>query len=434
MVLKDNQEEARPPVFQDTTGWYMRISAFWFATSFKWFILLFLLLPMQVAAVVPGGEKNTWWGIVFTIGAIEAMIGPAICGYLSDRCRSRYGRRKPFIAIGAALTAMALLFLGSADQLWMMVVGYLFLQVSDDIGTGPYSALVPDLVPEAHRGRASGVLSLLQLSAQIIAAITALVLKSVFLIYVAIAIINIVCALIVLITVREFPTAERAKPAVTPGGSFGERAKRGARIWLDPWASRDFRWVWFTRFLNAFGFYLVVLYMINYLTDQVKVFDLFVFSVSQPKEATIILALVISLMGALSSVYAGKLADRIGRKKVIIYAGWIMFVTLIPFSLIPIYWIVVVLAVLFGIGYGAYLSASWALVSDVLPNPEDTAKDMGIWQISVASPQILTGLAGAVVDFGNRIRMGYGYSLAFFIASFAFLFGCTLVKRVQGSK
>src|SRR5688572_23232043 len=421
MVLKEPTEELSPKVFQDTNAWYLRISAFWFATSFKWFILLFLLLPMQVAAVVPGGEKNTWWGLVFTIGAIEAMIGPAICGYLSDRCRSRYGRRKPFIAIGAALTSIALLFLGSADQLWMMVVGYLFLQISDDIGTGPYSALVPDLVPEAHRGKASGILSLLQLSAQIIAAITALILKSIFLIYVANAVINIVCALIVLITVREHATVART-PAVAPegGASLAERAKRGARIWLDPWASRDFRWVWFTRFLNAFGFYLVVLYMINYLTDQVKVFDLFIFSVSQPKEATIILALVMSLMGALSSVYAGKLADRIGRKKVIIYAGWIMFVTLIPFSLIPIYWVVVALAVLFGIGYGAYLSASWALVSDVLPNPEDTAKDMGIWQISVASPQILTGLAGAMVDFGNRIRMGYGYSLAFFVASFAF--------------
>src|SRR5687768_15282372 len=103
MVLKETPIEL-PPGFQDRTSWYLRLSAFWFSTSFKWFIILLVLLPMQVAAVVPGGEKNTWWGFVFMIGAIEAMIGPAICGYLSDRCGSRFGRRKPFIAIGAAMT------------------------------------------------------------------------------------------------------------------------------------------------------------------------------------------------------------------------------------------------------------------------------------------------------------------------------------------
>jgi MFS family permease len=394
---------------------------------------------MQVAEVVPGGEKNTWWGLVFMVGAIEAMIGPAICGYLSDRCGSRFGRRKPFIAIGAALTAIALLFLGQATTLWMMIVGYLFLQISDDIGTGPYSALVPDLVPAEHRGSASGVMSFLQLFAQITAAVTGLALGSVSLIYLAIAIINIICALIVLTTIRDVsrPPANPIDPKTTresnPLAGLSTSAKSGLRLWLDPWRSPDFRWVWFTRFLNALGFYLVTLFMINYLTDTIKVFDLFVFSIGEPKNATIVLALIMSLMGALSSLYSGRLADRIGRKRVITRAGWIMFATLVPFALIPIYWIILALAVVFGIGYGMYLSASWALVADVLPNPENTAKDMGIWQMSVALPQVFTGMAGRLVDFGNGIHMGYGYSLAFLVSSIAFLFGCLLVNRVKGS-
>ncbi|MFN2486361.1 MAG: alanine racemase, partial [Acidimicrobiia bacterium] len=49
------------------------------------------------------------------------------------------------------------------------------------VGAAP--ALVPDLVPKANRGRASGVMSLLQLAAQIAAVALGLLLKSVFLVY-----------------------------------------------------------------------------------------------------------------------------------------------------------------------------------------------------------------------------------------------------------
>ena len=435
MIVGEAPETSSSSCFRDTTAWYSRISAYWFATSFKWFIL-FLLLPIHVAAIVPGGEKNSWWGLVVAFGAAEAMIGPAICGYLSDRCCSRFGRRRPFIAVGAALTAIALLYLGNAESLWQMIVGYLFLQISDDIATGPYSALVPDLVPSEHRGRASGILSLLQLTAQIVAAVVGVILQKNFLaIYITIAVINIVCALIVLATVRE---SQRTRaPAAADGFLDLPRRgglRRGAEAWIAPWKSADFRWVWFTRFLNAFGFYLILLYMVNYLTDQVRVFDLIVVKLPSPFMASVVLALIISLSGAAASVYAGRLADRIGRKKVIVRAGWIMFATLVPFALIPVYSIVVALAIVFGVGYGMYLSAAWALVSDVLPDPEETAKDMGIWQMSVATPQILTGFAGWLVDQANRLHKGWGYSLAFLLASFAFLFGCTLVNRVRGSK
>jgi MFS family permease len=423
-----------PTCFRNATGWYLGLSAYWFATSFKWFIILLAMLPAQVAAVVPGGEKNSWWGLVVFIGALEAMIGPAVAGYLSDRFRSRFGRRRPFIAIGAACTALALLFLGSAHSLWQLIVGYLFLQISDDIGTGPYSALIPDLVPEENRGRASGVMSLLQLLAQIAAAATGIALGNVALIYVSIAVVNIVCALIVLTVIKDCSVPATRDRAPGEQIKLSERIRRGFAAWAAPWENRDFRWVWITRFLNAFGFYLILLYLMNYLQDQVKVFSLFGVTLPGAKEANYVLALVISLVGALGALYAGKMADKVGRKKVIVIAGWVMFLTLVPFSLIPNYSFVVALAVVFGAGYGAYLSASWALAADVMPNPEETAKDMGIWQMSVATPQLLTGLAGLIVDLGNRLKMGYGYSLAFLIASFAFLFGCTLVNRVRGSR
>ncbi len=435
------------PVFRDTLPWYLGMSSYWFATSLKWFIL-FLILPLQVSGVVPAGAKNTTWGLVVAFGAVEAMIGPALFGYWSDRTASRWGKRRPFLAIGAALTALAALYLGRASSLPMMVIGYLFLQISDDVATGPYAAVVPDLVPEERRGRASGILSLLGLVAQIAAAVIGIALGDIFKIYVAIAIINLVCAVIVLVTVRERPSmrsvltdeakalAGRASDAVpTQTNDLLAKFAVGAKNWLAPFQNADFRWVWLTRFLVAFGFYLILIYAVNYLTDSVKVFKLPFATLTKPKDASIVLALAISLSGAVASVIAGKLADTWGRKRVIILSGWLMFGALVPFAFVRDYGVILLLALVFGFGYGAYLSASWALASDILPNKEDSAKDMGIWQMSVATPQILTGAAGALVDWGNRVQPGngFGYTLAFLLSAFAFLAGSLLVRRVKGS-
>ena len=431
-----DQATTKTSVFRDRLGWYLGVSAYWFATSFKWFIVL-QLMPLLVGNVVPDAQKNLWWGRISGVGAIEAMIGPAIFGYLSDRCGSSWGRRRPFIAIGAALTALALLFLGGADRLWMLFAGYLFLQISDDVATGPYAAIVPDLVPEERRGLASGVLSQLQLLAQIAAAVVGLVLsKNVMGIFVAIAVVNVLCAAIVLFTVRE----KRYLFSPSPGGAVekqsGIAAKlvRGLREWAAPWRSLDFRWVWFTRFLNALGFYVILSYLPNYLKDVVRVFRLPGLTLTEPFQATIVMSLTLSLSGAVSAVYGGRLADRWGRKRVIYVAGWLMFVTLVPFALVPNYGMILLLAPFFGLGYGAYLSATWAIAADVLPSKEDVAKDMGIWQMSVAAPQVVAGfLVSLVIFYGNRQQPGLGYSFAFLCAAVAFLAGSLLIKRVKGS-
>jgi MFS family permease len=429
--------DQRSSLFRDRLSWYLGVSVYWFATSFKWFILL-QLMPLLVNGVVPPQEKDLWWGRISGLGAIEAMIGPALFGYMSDRLRCRYGRRQPFIAIGAALTAITLLFLASADRLWMFFAGYVALQISDDVATGPYAALVPDHVPEERRGRASGILGQLQLLAQIVAAGVALALTGrPDAILWTIAGVNLSCALIVIATLREGRLGVVIRPSdasVKPASSLGAGLVRVARAWMATWHSADFRWVWFTRFLNALGFYVILDYLLFYLQDSVRTFRLPGLALPGPFEASIFLSLIISLAGAVSAVWAGNLADRIGRKRIIYLAGWLMFVTLVPFALIPTYWVIVLLSPVFGIGYGAYLSTTWALAADILLNREDAAKDMGIWQMSIAAPQVVAGFfVSVLINQGNLLRPGLGYTFAFLFAAGAFLAGSVLVRFVRGS-
>lgn len=411
------------PTFVDTTSWYLRTGAFWFATSFKWFIL-FILLPLQVREFAATGAANAAWGNVVAIGAVEAMFGPAIFGWISDRSRSRFGRRKPFIAIGAGLTALSLFVLGNATSLTWLIVAYLCLQLSDDIATGPYASIVPDYVPQQHRGKASGLVGMLQLVAQIVAAAVGFVLSgNLIAVYMAIAIVNIICAIIVLFSIHESPVTQ-----------VPSSARFQLSDWLAPWKSKDFCRVWAGRFLVALGFYILTNYAINYMKDTVKVFTIGPFlRISDPAQAAIIVVLGMSLAGAIISPLAGKWVDVYGRRKVITWSGWVMFTTLIPFALLPIYSAVVFIGLVFGAAYGVYIAASVAIAADVLPNAGDSAKDMGIWQASVSTPQIVSGACGVLIDTLNKQSQGIGYTVVFLIAAVCFLVGCILVKYVKNT-
>jgi MFS family permease len=101
---------------------------------------------------------------------------------------------------------------------------------------------------------------------------------------------------------------------------------------------------------------------------------------------------------------------------------------------------------IFGIGYGAYISVDWALGADVLPNKEDAGKDMAVWHVSMTLPQQIAPLCaglilgsfkiGEVVEGTDKVaRYGLaGYGVVFGIAAVSFFVGGILVKNVRGVK
>ena len=187
--------------------------------------------------------------------------------------------------------------------------------------------------------------------------------------------------------------------------------------------------------LVALGFYIITNYAVNYMKDVIKVFSIpGLVTLGDPMQAAIAVVLLMSISGAAVSVAAGRWVDTIGRRKVTIWSGWAMFITLIPFALLPRFDVILIVGLLFGAAYGVYMASSVALVADVLPDAESSGKDMGIWQASVSSPQIVSGLCGVLVDAVNRQRTGLGYMVVFLISAGAFLVGCQLVRRVKGSR
>ncbi|WP_243095400.1 MFS transporter [Thermus thalpophilus] len=394
-------------------GWFLRLSAYWFATSFKWFLVLLVLLPAKVAELSPPEEKASRLGFLFALGAVMAILGPPVMGYLSDRL----GKRRPFLLWGSLLTALALLLLAHAPSYGVLLLAYLLLQVADDLATGPYSALIPDLVAKGERGLASGYMGVLQVFGQVLGGAVGFLLPLAPQAYLA-ALVNLLGASLSLPLVPETLPRSSQRPFL--------------QAMAAPWQDRDFLLVYLTRFLVMLGFYLAQTYLQYYLADVVRTFQALGRTLTQePFQAVALLGLLISLGAGLASVPAGRASDRLGRKR-LIYLSGAGLGAMMPFILlVPRYDLLLILSLLFGLFYGIYLAVDWALVADVLKDPEAHATDMGLWQTSIVVPQVLAGAFGRPLDLLNAREEGLGYLVLFLLAGGFFLLGAFLVAPIR---
>lgn len=81
--------------------------------QFGWALQLSLLTPYVQLLGIP----HKWSSLIWLCGPISGMLVQPTVGYYSDRCTSRFGRRRPFIASGAVLVAVAGLLIGYAADL-----------------------------------------------------------------------------------------------------------------------------------------------------------------------------------------------------------------------------------------------------------------------------------------------------------------------------
>ena len=116
-----------------------------------WGAIPTVLLPLQVEQLDPV-NKVANLAVVTTIGALAAMIAQPVAGTISDRTRSRFGSRAPFIIGGALIGGLALVALGLSNTILLVALCWVLVQVSFNIVQGPFSAMLPDRVPESVRG------------------------------------------------------------------------------------------------------------------------------------------------------------------------------------------------------------------------------------------------------------------------------------------
>jgi MFS family permease len=427
-----------------TTWRQASLSLYWFATNAHWSALLITVLPLQ-ARLIGGAEfQGRTLGTILLVGAFVSMVAAPLFGAWSDRIRTRWGRRTPFLVVGTlgnVVGLLAMAFIPSAPG-WLLfyIVAFIWIQLFSNVATAPNSALIPDNVPKEQRGSASGWLGLMLMLGSFVGGITGLLLDQIGGVrgaYIAMAVVMLLGLIGTLLTVEE------PEPPIVPPFELGPFL-RGL---LEPFRSRDFAWVFWTRLLVTLGTFTVQEFLQFYMRDVVaggaEPHDYRFFGVELAREAPaatsfFILALLVGAL--LSSLAAGRLSDRYGRKLMVYISGGLQALTVAVFIFAGSFELAVLMGVVFGLGYGAYQAVDWALASDVLPNEDDYAKDMGVWHIAFTLPQVVaTPMAGVLLDNFQRIgkasgRPNLGYTVIFALAFVYFLLGTVLVRQVKGAR
>ncbi|HEY2598247.1 MAG TPA: MFS transporter [Candidatus Dormibacteraeota bacterium] len=442
---------------------------------------------LQVLAVAVAGSTAKGTLVVSqasSAGAVFAVVIPVLVGYLSDRTSTRFGRRRPWIAIGTIINLFGLGLLAGAGSVPALIAAYLVVQISNNGAFAAYSAVIPDVVPVHQNGRASGLLNAMQQLGTVVGlfALTILLspdhLGSTHAGAVAgLWVVGIFTAGSVVITLAAIPEAplqrvrsamsRRIPPRFAVGAtafvlaivalefvllspfSFWWLAAAGVGIvavaiavyastgipevreTLAPLRDRDFFWVLATRFFNTFGIWTIAPYIAFFFKDVVHRQD-YAF------DSSLWLLAVIG-GGVIPAVVGGYLSDRLGgRRKVFVYisSGLQAAVSaVLLFSLVTDLTVLYLLGVLFGLGFGAYQAVDWALACDVLPDREHAAaKDMALFHVSFTLPQVFApALAGQLLYNLNQSQgNNFGYRVVFATAAVWFMMSLVFVRMIKG--
>ena len=116
---------------------YFAINVYWFGLAFMWHGLHPIILPALLLRFVPGSLKNTYLGGLTFAGLILAMVVQPVAGALSDRTRSRWGKRRPWILAGTLFSLAFLTGMALTVNWWTLLVAYLLLQIGSNTAHGP---------------------------------------------------------------------------------------------------------------------------------------------------------------------------------------------------------------------------------------------------------------------------------------------------------
>ncbi len=429
---------------------FFAMNAWFLGLGFMWNSLHRFILPATLPLFVGISLQATALSALTTVGLIIAIIVQPIAGALSDHSLSRFGRRRPMMTQWTLVSAALLGALAFAPNYAILFALYALLQVASNMAHGPAQGLIPDLVPQARRGAAGGVKSLLDNFSLVLAGLVTgnflLQLSPDLLIAARGALLTLVAALVLflcvtIITTRETPLSRAALPQESLRASVLSSLSivgNVRQVWRD---NRPFAWLLGVRLLFLAGVQIVANYAQFYFKDIILAGE--ANAAQRAPQLTGQLLVVVAMMLVVVSLPAGLLSDRFGRRavsavgSVLAMSGAAALLLIRNAPLVQFGNLVVsdlmAAGTLLGMGAGIFYAVNWAWATDLVSS-DQAARYLGISNLATAGAGILAALGGPLIDWGNAQTMGFGYTLVFMTSAVWLLVTLALLPRVPETR
>jgi len=363
-------------------------------------------LALRISEIDPDG-KTTSYSIAAGVGTLTAVLANPFFGRLSDRTRSRFGRRRPWIVIGMIGTTVGAAVIGLSSSLPMLLLGWILMQAFVNAAIAATLAIVADRIPESQQGivgSLSGAASAASLVIGVffIQAFPTSILAQIGL---PVAVALVFAAALIAVFKDDTPAAEPLPP-------FGLKEFFGS-FFVSPRREPDFAWLLLSLFLVSAAWGVVSTYTVYLLQDVVRVPD---------ADLGNVITLVYVIPGVVAFVagpLAGWIGDRLGRRKPLLIvaavvgaAGMVVIATAtsVPQFLVGV---TLVSGVSAGVMMGTYIAFGIAAMRDKLA----AARNLGVINIAITLPFSL-------IPFVAPVLLGIGGGSANYLA--LALFGAVL--------
>ena len=378
-------------------------------------------IGVKVQQIVPDDQKTSALGTVAGFGALFAVIGNVLFGRFSDRTTSRWGRRRPWIVAGTIVMTVAFVVMALGQSVPVVTAGWCLAQLGANATLAPFIATISDQVPKFQRGSVSSLLGIAQNVGILGGTYVAQIFQHHMVILFVVPSILAIGAMFLFAVILPDQHLRTRPPRM-------DLREWVTTFWLNPLKYPDFALAWWSRFLITLATFMFTTFRLFFLEDKLGL------SKDDAPGAVTLGVLIYTVTLVASGWFAGKISDRTGRRKFLVAGSTLLFgigiVALAHVGSVGQFYLV---EAVMGVAYGIYVGVDLALVVDVLPNPDDSGKDLGVFNMANALPQTVAPVFGAALLAVSSAN-NQNYHLLLYTAGIAALIGALVVLPIKKVK
>jgi MFS family permease len=409
--------EPQQPMSRSYIVWLMLAS---FGASMAMMVPLSYGIAVRITELAPGHEEVLGY-ITGSAQLVYLLISPLI-GIWSDRTRSRFGRRSPFIYLGTVIGLLGLVIIGLAPSLLIVGAGWVLGMTGWSIAGAAIQTIQADKLPEAQRGKVSALTGLMTQIAPVLGiGVAYAVSSSTLLIFVVPGVIGaLMLALFPLIkpegSSKHLPRTNdvTVKSVVT---SYG----------FDVRKYPDFAWNWLGRFVFFIGLYFNTTFGTFFYAQRLDL------PVREVAGIVATVGMVGVLAAAAGALVGGFLSDKLQRRRLFVMIAALLFVggavvEATAWSLPQI----IVGAVLMQLAIAVFATVDQAIVYAIIPERDQAGRYMAVIQFAQKIPSAIAPLLAGVVITIGAVGGEKNYTLLYLVgAVFALIGGLIILLKVK---
>lgn len=409
--------EPQHPVSRGYIFWLMIAS---FGASMAMMVPLSYGIAVRITELAPGHEEVLGY-ITGTAQLVYLVISPII-GIWSDRTRSRFGRRTPFIFLGSGIGLAGLVVIGLAPDLLIVGAGWVLGMSGWSIAGAAIQTLQADKLPEQQRGKVSALTGLMTQIAPVIGiGIAYAVSSSTFLIFLIPGLVGAVLLALLPIFKPEGSSRELVRGSDVTVRSIV--ASYGFNVRKYP----DFAWNWLGRFIFFIGLYFNTTFGTFFYAQRL---DLPVREVAGIVATIGMLGVVAAAAGAL---LGGFLSDKLKRRRLFVLLAAVLFVAgavteAFAWSLPQL----IIGAVIMQMAIAVFATVDQAIIFAIIPDRSEAGRYMAVVSFAQKIPSAVAPLLASVVITIGAVGAEKNYTILYLSgAVFALVGGLMILLKVK---